>query len=253
MRWCKTLGHGLIALCMALALSTALASANQLRIVDAKQGVGSSAQLGKIVRFQYEGRLADGPIFDSSYENGKPLQFVLGKGLVIPGLEQGIIGMREGGRRNLVIPPDLAFGEKGVKNIIPPSATLEYKLELIAVHDAVYKNLGPKGLAEWQSRGATIVDIRTPEEWAQTGIIEGSATIMAFSATGRLSPSFIGQFSALVEQSEPVILVCRSGNRTQAIARSLTQDVGYSNVYHLSGGLKSWTAANHQLVPYPSP
>lgn len=111
---------------------------NQLAVQDIAAGAGDEAVLGKTVRVHYVGTLADGTKFDSSRDRGSPFQFTLGAGGVIPGWEQGIIGMKVGGTRILVIPPSLGYGERGVKNqageyVIPPNATLIFEVELLEV------------------------------------------------------------------------------------------------------------------------
>ena len=92
-----------------------------------------AAEKGDILLVHYEGKLQDGTIFDSSYERGTPFQFQLGAGDVIPGWDQGIAGMREGEKKELVIPPELAYGEQGVPGVIPPNATLIFQVELLEI------------------------------------------------------------------------------------------------------------------------
>ena len=102
-----------------------------LQYWDVAVGKGPSAAKGKRVRVQYTGWLLDGTKFDSSLDAGHPFVFTLGRGQVIAGWEEGIIGMREGGKRQLRIPPDLAYGEQGSPPTIPPNATLIFDIQLI--------------------------------------------------------------------------------------------------------------------------
>lgn len=88
---------------------------------------------GDILLVHYEGKLQDGTIFDSSYERGTPFQFQLGVGDVIAGWDQGVAGMREGEKKELVIPPELAYGEQGIPGVIPPNATLTFQVELLEI------------------------------------------------------------------------------------------------------------------------
>lgn len=99
---------------------------------DTEPGTGEEAQLGRMVEVHYTGWLADGTRFDSSHDRGDTFDFVLGTGAVIPGWEEGIAGMRTGGRRRLVIPPALGYGRDGY-GIIPPNATLVFETELVSV------------------------------------------------------------------------------------------------------------------------
>ncbi|OFZ52866.1 MAG: peptidylprolyl isomerase [Candidatus Brennerbacteria bacterium RIFOXYC1_FULL_41_11] len=106
---------------------------NNLKIEDLKIGDGLEAQNGKIVTVNYVGKLLDGKKFDSSYDRNQPFSFTLGAGQVIQGWEQGILSMKIGGERKLTIPPEMAYGESGVPNVIPPNATLIFEVELLDV------------------------------------------------------------------------------------------------------------------------
>src|SRR5579862_8657074 len=95
----------------------------KLETKDVSEGKGRAAQANDLVTVEYTGTLADGKQFDSS--KGKPpFTFTLGKGEVIKGWDQGVVGMKVGGDRELTIPPDLAYGAKGVGDVIPPNSTL---------------------------------------------------------------------------------------------------------------------------------
>ncbi len=106
---------------------------NGLKIEDVKIGIGAEAKAGNTVFVHYIGTLVDGTKFDSSYERGKPISFVLGRGQVIPGWEQGILGLKVGGKRKLTIPPNLAYGERGAPGAIPSNATLIFEVELVNI------------------------------------------------------------------------------------------------------------------------
>lgn len=107
------------------------APATELKIEDERIGTGAEARAGMTVSVHYVGTLIDGTKFDSSYDRGQPLAFPLGQHLVIPGWEQGLVGMRVGGKRKLIIPPSLGYGAAG-QGTIPPNATLIFEVELIA-------------------------------------------------------------------------------------------------------------------------
>ena len=103
-----------------------------LSITDLVVGDGAEAVSGETVTVNYRGTLANGKEFDSSYGRG-PFSFPLGAGRVIRGWDEGVAGMKVGGKRKLVIPPDLAYGERGAGGVIPPNATLIFEVELLAI------------------------------------------------------------------------------------------------------------------------
>ncbi|MCP9884270.1 FKBP-type peptidyl-prolyl cis-trans isomerase [Synechococcus sp. ATX 2A4] len=104
-----------------------------LRIVDVSIGEGAEAISGQNVLVNYRGTLENGQEFDSSYSRNQPFSFPLGAGRVIRGWDEGVAGMKVGGKRKLVIPPDLAYGERGAGGVIPPNATLTFEVELLRV------------------------------------------------------------------------------------------------------------------------
>jgi peptidylprolyl isomerase len=103
-----------------------------LRITDLVIGDGPEATSGQSVSVNYRGTLESGKEFDSSYGRG-PFSFPLGAGRVIKGWDEGVAGMQVGGKRKLVIPPDLAYGERGAGGVIPPNATLIFEVELLQI------------------------------------------------------------------------------------------------------------------------
>jgi FKBP-type peptidyl-prolyl cis-trans isomerase len=116
-----------------LARATLRAMSNQLEIEELVVGNGAEARSGQTVKVHYTGWLTTGKKFDSSLDRGDPLEFQLGAGRVIKGWDQGVAGMRVGGKRRLTIPPDLAYGQRGFPGAIPPNSTLVFEVELVGV------------------------------------------------------------------------------------------------------------------------
>jgi peptidylprolyl isomerase len=104
-----------------------------VKYVDLRIGEGGEAANGKIVEVHYTGWLENGTKFDSSRDRARPFTFRLGTGDALKGWDEGLLGMKVGGKRKLVIPPELGFGKQGVGSVVPPNAVLLYEFELLAV------------------------------------------------------------------------------------------------------------------------
>jgi len=113
-----------------------------------------------------------------------------------------------------------------------------------------YSNINNAKLDELIQQGFTVVDIRLQEEWRQTGIVNGSKTITFFDKTGRISPNFVPDFTAAVKPDQPVALICRTGNRTQAASKAIAQQLGYKNVMNVTHGITGWISENRPVVKY---
>ena len=104
-----------------------------LSYLDITPGTGASPAAGKRVTVHYTGTLENGAKFDSSVDRGQPFVFTIGVGQVIPGWDEGVMSMKVGGKRKLVIPPQLGYGARGAGGVIPPNATLIFDVELLDV------------------------------------------------------------------------------------------------------------------------
>ena len=104
-----------------------------LKYVDVVVGTGASPTRGKQVKVHYTGTLENGTKFDSSVDRKKPFSFIIGVGQVIKGWDEGVMGMKVGGKRKLVIPANLGYGARGAGGVIPPNATLLFDVELLDV------------------------------------------------------------------------------------------------------------------------
>ncbi len=113
--------------------NAAVTTSSGLTYEDLVVGEGTAARVGDTVSAIYTGYLEDDTIFDSNVDSGVPIEFQLGTGYVIPGWDEGLVGMRVGGTRLLVIPPDLGYGSLGASGVIPPNATLTFTVMLLGI------------------------------------------------------------------------------------------------------------------------
>ena len=127
-------GKILTTMCAQAGRGQAISTASGLKYEDLVVGTGAEARPGKNITANYVGTLTDGTEFDNSYNRGQPLPLMLGAGNVIPGWDEGIVGMKVGGKRCLTIPPQLGYGAQGSPPKIPANATLIFEIELMSVN-----------------------------------------------------------------------------------------------------------------------
>lgn len=113
--------------------SKAKTTPSGLQYIDEFIGDGDSPMEGEMVTVHYTGKLTNGKVFDSSVKRGDPFSFVIGVGQVIKGWDEGLLDMKPGGKRTLIIPPDLGYGSRGAGGVIPPDATLIFEVELLSI------------------------------------------------------------------------------------------------------------------------
>ncbi|MCP5366343.1 MAG: FKBP-type peptidyl-prolyl cis-trans isomerase [Hyphomicrobiales bacterium] len=232
--------------------AAAAQAADGLRIKDLTVGAGETAVRNAKVTVHYTGWLADGTKFDSSRDRGKPFSFVLGAGKVIRGWDDGLRGMREGGTRELQIPPELGYGAHGAGGVIPPNATLKFQVELIKVEAPPYDNVDNGDLKALLARGVVLVDLRRDDEWQKTGVVAGSRLVTAFDKRGKLRPEFLSEFKQHVTgKDQEVVLICRTGNRSAVIAQALTEQLGYQHIHNVQHGITKWIRDGNAVVPPP--
>jgi len=111
---------------------------------------------------------------------------------------------------------------------------------LSACAEPPYNNLDNEQLKTMLEQNAPIYDVRRPEEWRQTGVIEGSKLLTFVDARGSMIADFLPRFTRAVGKDDPVILICRTGNRTSALARHLVEKMGYTNVFNVRNGITQW-------------
>ncbi|MCX2723080.1 FKBP-type peptidyl-prolyl cis-trans isomerase [Roseibium salinum] len=143
---------------------------DELQIRDIEKGIGEEANVGETVVVHYTGWLMDGTKFDSSLDRGEPFSFTLGERKVIPGWEKGVEGMQVGGKRELIIPPDMAYGSRGAGGIIPPDATLKFEIELLEVKAKKFSALDGGRLEAEPTEGTATTATRFAGEWRVTAL-----------------------------------------------------------------------------------
>jgi len=119
---------------MTMNLDNASATPSGLKYIDIEVGTGDSPTTGQTVKVHYTGTLTDGKKFDSSVDRGQPFSFKIGVGQVIKGWDEGVATMKVGGKRTLIIPPDLGYGERGAGGVIPGNATLLFDVQLLGIN-----------------------------------------------------------------------------------------------------------------------
>lgn len=115
-----------------------------------------------------------------------------------------------------------------------------------------YLDIDDAALEKLIEKGVTVVDVRTPAEWRETGVIAGSKLITAFDSHGRFKPVFPAQIEAAAKPDQEVAIICWTGNRSAVISRALTEQAGYTRVYNVLGGIRRWIAAGRPVTPCPS-
>ena len=226
--------------------------AADLEIEIITEGNGATASTGNRVSVHYKGVLPNGDVFDASEPRGKPFSFEIGAGQVIRGWERGVTGMKVGEVRKLTIPPILGYGARGAGDSIPPNATLIFEIELLDVSKPItLAQANPEMLKRAQLEGAIIIDIRREDEWTATGVIEGAVTITAFEENGSIHPEFRKNFLNIVPSPRThIMLYSHIGGRTASLGNALINQLGYTNVSHLTDGIIGWLADGNKIVTY---
>lgn len=114
-----------------------------------------------------------------------------------------------------------------------------------------YTNVGNEEVKTLLAQGVPLYDVRRPDEWRATGIVAGSQTVTYVDKSGRANPAFMPRFGAEVAKDQPVMLICRTGNRTDKLARELMAQHGYTKVYNVRDGITGWIAEKNPVVPAP--
>ncbi len=111
---------------------------------------------------------------------------------------------------------------------------------LAACAEPPYTNVDNARLQALLDQGVTLIDVRRPEEWRETGVVAGSQRLTFVDASGRVSPGFLETLASRVDKDQPVALICRTGNRTDVLARHMIERLGYTRVYNVRDGITGW-------------
>jgi len=221
--------------------------ADGIQITNIVEGEGTEIINHSKIQVHYTGKLQDGTKFDSSYDRGQPFSFQIGLREVIKGWEIGLMGMKVGGKRTLIIPPELAYGDRGAGDLIPPNATLTFDIEIVAVKHPGYGLIKADDIKVLKEDGYKFIDIRTEKERENTGIISGSLEITAFDIYGNFVPEFMKTFRDLVELDDNIVFISNEGEIASMLANGFVEQLNATNMYALKGGIQQLIKENYKL------
>ena len=209
----------------------------EVQIVNEIIGNGLEVKNHSKVSVHYIGKLEDNTVFDSSYDRGQLFDFQIGVRQVILGWETGLLGMKEGGKRTIFIPYELAYGESGAGSLIPPKSNLIFEIEVIKVIPPGYKEIDGYQLKLAMTSDFKIIDIRTNDEIINSNKIPGAIQITAFDKNGNFFPDFFDKYKENVQIGEKVIFVSQNGDISSILANGFVEQLKQSNIYHLKDGV----------------
>ena len=221
--------------------------ADEIQITNIVEGEGTEIINHSKIQVHYIGKLQDGTKFDSSYDRGQPFSFQIGLREVIKGWEIGLMGMKVGGKRTLIIPPELAYGDRGAGDLIPPNATLTFDIEIVAIKHPGYGLIKADDIKRLKEDGYKFIDIRTEKERENTGIISGSLEITAFDIYGNFVPEFMKTFRDLVELDDNIVFISNEGEIASMLANGFVEQLNATNMYALKGGIQQLIKENYKL------
>ena len=217
---------------------------NEVQIVNEIIGNGLEVKNHSKVSVHYIGKLEDNTIFDSSYDRGQLFDFQIGVRQVILGWETGLIGMKEGGKRTIFIPYELAYGESGAGSLIPPKSNLIFEIEVIKVIPPGYKEIDGYQLKLAMTSDFKIIDIRANDEIINSNKIPGAIQITAFDKNGNFFPDFFDKYKENVQIGEKVIFVSQNGDISSILANGFVEQLKQINIYHLKDGVSGLESIN---------
>ena len=226
--------------------------ASEIEIISDKPGNGKKIINHSWVQIEYTGSFENGEVFDTNIGKSRPLVVQIGMKEVIPGFEQGIIGTTKGTKRKIKIPSELAYGEKGGGDVIPPNTNLIFEFEIIDVLDPHYKMIGSEELIKKISNNAVALDIRLEKLWEE-GVIEGTFQETAFNKDGKFNVYIMDKVRALAaeeSQNIDIIFISHDGETASILGNAFAEDLGFKNVSVLRGGILQWLKEDRKLVSH---
>ncbi len=166
------------------------------------------------------------------------------KPLVMVGWETGLLGMREGGKRTIFIPYQLAYGESGAGNLIPPKSNLIFDIEVIKVIPPGYKEIDGYQLKLAMTDDFKIIDIRNEDQITNKNKIPGAIQITAFDKNGNFFPDFFEKYKENVQIGEKVIFISQKGDVSSILANGFVEQLDQVNIYHLKDGVSGLEKIN---------
>ena len=227
-------------------------TAAEIEIISDKPGDGKKIIYHSWVQIEYTGSFESGEVFDTNIGKDRPLVVQMGMKEVIPGFEQGIIGTTKGTKRKIKIPAELAYGEKGGGDVIPPNTDLIFEFEIIDVLDPHYKMINSEELINKIQNNAVALDIRLEHQWDK-GIIKGTFQETAFNKDGKFNVYIMDKVRALAgEQSQniDIVFISHDGETAAILGNAFAEDLGFKNVSVYKGGIVQWVKEGRKLVSH---
>ena len=227
-------------------------NAAEIEIISDKPGDGKKIIHHSWVQIEYTGSFESGDVFDTNVGKNRPLVVQIGMKEVIPGFEQGIIGTKKGTKRKIKIPAELAYGEKGGGDVIPPNTDLIFEFEIIDVLDPHYKMINSDELIDKINSNAVALDIRLENQW-EKGVIEGTFQETAFNKDGKFNVYIMDKVRALAaeeSQNIEIVFISHDGETAAILGNAFAEDLGFKNVSVLKGGMLQWLKEDRKLVSH---
>ncbi|MDB3995504.1 FKBP-type peptidyl-prolyl cis-trans isomerase [Candidatus Pelagibacter sp.] len=227
-------------------------TAAEIEIISDKPGDGKKIIYHSWVQIEYTGSFESGEVFDTNIGKDRPLVVQMGMKEVIPGFEQGIMGTTKGTKRKIKIPAELAYGENGGGDVIPPNTDLIFEFEIIDVLDPHYKMIDSEELIKKINNNSVALDIRLESQW-ENGVIKGTFQETAFNKDGKFNVYLMDKVRALAaeeSQNIDIVFISHDGETAAILGNAFAEDLGFKNVSVFKGGIVQWIKEGRKLVSH---